>query len=292
MVSAYDILNAAIEQYAPSHVFAMFSGGYDSLVTAHITAQHPRFSGCVHINTGTGIPETREYVYETCRAQGWPLKEYHGNVDEYRAWVLAHGFPGPSMHNRMYNRLKDRGIAALVREHKQRRHDKIMLVSGVRAQESSRRMGYARTVNIDPSSSSRVWVNPIYYWSKDDVLDYRDDHSLPHNPVVDLLHRSGECNCGAFAQAGELADMTLWYPEVAAWIRDLESQVRAAGFPWGWEGGPPSWYQAEQAGQERLFDFMPLCSSCEAQRQNSAPDTAPSLCVAYSASSVDASDNA
>lgn len=260
------ILDTAIEQYKPTHVFAMFSGGYDSLVTAHVTAQHPAFSGCVHINTGTGIPETREYVYETCRQQGWPLKEYQSEPkDSYESWVLTGGFPGPAMHPVMFNRLKDRGIAMLVREHKRRRRDKIMLVAGARRSESVRRMGQSQETRVDPSSSARVWTNPIYHWSKDDVLDYKALHSLPNNPVVDLLHRSGECNCGCFAQDDEREMFRMFYPEFHAWLSKLEQQVHEAGFPWNWGEAPPAWYQQQQKGQEALFDFLPLCSSCMAR---------------------------
>jgi tRNA(Ile)-lysidine synthase TilS/MesJ len=40
---AMAILDEAIGEHQPSHVFALFSGGYDSLCTTYVVAQHPRF---------------------------------------------------------------------------------------------------------------------------------------------------------------------------------------------------------------------------------------------------------
>ena len=43
-----DLMNAAIEEHNPVAVFAMFSGGHDSLTATHIAAQHPKFTAAVH----------------------------------------------------------------------------------------------------------------------------------------------------------------------------------------------------------------------------------------------------
>jgi hypothetical protein len=50
---------------------------------------------------------------------------------------------------------------------------------------------------------------------------------------------SGECLCGAFAHKDELAEVEMFFPDVAAQIRELEVEVAAAGHPakickWGW----------------------------------------------------------
>ena len=63
--------------------------------------------------------------------------------------------------------------------------------------------------------------------------EYFAHYGVPRNPVVDLIHKSGECLCGAFAKPNELREIEYWYPEVGKRIRDLEAKVRAAGFPWG-----------------------------------------------------------
>ena len=72
---ARSVLDRVFVEHQPIALYAMFSGGHDSLVAAHLAAQHPRFTACVHIDTGIGIEQTREFVHETCHRQGWPLVE-------------------------------------------------------------------------------------------------------------------------------------------------------------------------------------------------------------------------
>lgn len=66
------VLNQAVEEHNPQAIYALFSGGHDSLCATAITAKHPAFTAAAFINTGTGIPRTVEFVRETCQKQGWP----------------------------------------------------------------------------------------------------------------------------------------------------------------------------------------------------------------------------
>jgi len=277
-----EIIDRAINEIRPEKVFALFSGGNDSLATTHIAAQHlgTTLDGVVHINTGIGIPQTREFVRDTCKQYGWPLVEYKaventkadGTPDPiiYEELVTKWGFPGPYGHRLMYIRLKERALARLRREHGKN----ILLISGFRRQESSRRM---KQTEATEKKFGFNWCCPCFYMDKREILQYRREKNLPHNEVCDLLHMSGECLCGAFAHKGELAEIEMWFPDVGRHIRDLEKKVRDAGFPWGWEEGPPEWWvkkkNADKAGQEDAFDrerdevlegagFQPLCAAC------------------------------
>jgi 3'-phosphoadenosine 5'-phosphosulfate sulfotransferase (PAPS reductase)/FAD synthetase len=258
IAQARAILDEAIAEHQPSHVFAMFSGGHDSLVSTHLTAQHPRFSGVVHINTGIGIEETREFVRRTCERHGWPLLEYRAREGLYEERCLKWGMPGgPKHHEIMYHLLKDDQIKRLIREHKRGRFDRIVLVTGVRHSESARRMRLHPTpIRRD---HSRVWVNPILKWSGIDVSRYVDEHELERNPVVDKLHRSGECLCGALAHPRELEWIEFWYPDVAARIRDLERQCYERGlrYRWGHIRALPT---------DPRQQMLPLCYSCQNQQ--------------------------
>ena len=162
----------------------------------------------------------------------------------------------------MYNRLKERQIRRLIREHKQHRFDKIILISGCRSQESRRRMAYVQEVQVD---GCRVWNAIIHDWSKFQVEQFIRDVGLPRNPVVELLSKSGECLCGAFARKGELAELEAFFPEDAGRIRELERRVMQK-FPWGWEEGPPKWWLTSRRKCDK--DPMhgrriPLCMSCD-----------------------------
>jgi hypothetical protein len=60
------------------------------------------------------------------------------------------------------------------------------------------------------------------------VLAHRREHALPESPAAALLHRSGECNCGAFAKASqERAMLQALYPTGVAAAR-LSSVVATA----------------------------------------------------------------
>lgn len=271
------ILDEAYERFEPTHVIAMFSGGHDSLVATHIAKQHPKFSFALHINTGIGIEDTRNFVRDTCEEWGIELREYHadkyvgakGNPDPqvYEDMVKQHGFPGAGQHSTMYNRLKERPLRQAIRELKRGRNDKTMLITGVRSQESKRRTKHVEKFQI--WEGTKVWVAPIWQFSKGDVNNYIKDNLLSRNEVVDHLHSSGECLCGAYAHEGEKEEIRLFFPEMGLYLDQLEEKVHQEGYPWNWEDGPPKWYSSWKKGQQFVPGLEPedasqmLCRDCE-----------------------------
>lgn len=256
IIEAGAILDEAISIHKPTHVFGLLSGGHDSLTACHVASGHPFFSGVAHINTGSGVKETSVYARETAAIMGWAYKEYHPPVS-YEDIVLEHGFPGPGGHFYMYVRLKERCLDQLIREHKKNRKDRIMLVTGVRLDESDRRMGHVEAI---VRNRAKVWVAPILNWSTEDKNEYIDMHKLPRNPVVGRLCMSGECLCGAFARPGELVEIESHYPETAARIRRLEDAAAKAGVHAKWGTRPPK-------GKPQPASLpMEMCWSCEAKR--------------------------
>jgi 3'-phosphoadenosine 5'-phosphosulfate sulfotransferase (PAPS reductase)/FAD synthetase len=255
-------VNEAIRAHVPVASFGMISGGHDSLTASFVASLAEKFTGCAHINTGIGVEETREFVRNTCRLRKWPLLEYKamenvtakGKPDpqDYRALALKYGFPGPGQHGTMYIRLKERQVRRLVRDHKTRMKDRVLLITGVRSQESERRMG---TVEPIRREGAQVWVSPIHDFSKLDCSRILKWAGFERNPVVDFIHKSGECLCGAFAKPEELAELALWYPHAANQIKTLAVEVMKI-HPWGWGQRPPGKRKAKKSG--------PLCSSCDA----------------------------
>jgi 3'-phosphoadenosine 5'-phosphosulfate sulfotransferase (PAPS reductase)/FAD synthetase len=248
------LIAQALTTYQPACLLALFSGGHDSVVSTHIAAQHPAFRAVVHINTGIGIEQTREYVRQICHDQGWPLIEEHAPDDWYDHNCLTAGMPGgPVQHGIMYQRLKDDQVRRVVRHHQRHRGDTVGLVTGIRQAESDRRM----RVHPEPIQRERaqLWINPILSWTATDVSTYMADVGLPRNPVVDHLHRSGECLCGALADPQELDWIAFWYPEVAARIRALEHECfkRQLPYRWGNKSSPP--IDVDQP-------MLPLCADC------------------------------
>lgn len=251
------ILQEAIDLHNPTHVFGLFSGGHDSLCATHLASKHPKFSGAVHINTTIGIEETRQFVRDTCRDHQWKLKEYFPPVS-YRDIVLKHGLPGPGAHSFMYIRLKERCIRQLVKEHKVGKRNRIILVTGVRLQESERRMGHVVPIRRE---ATKIWIAPILNWSSDDKLNYIDREGLKKNPVVEALCMSGECLCGAFAHPGEIAEIEAVSPATADVIHQLEAECAANGKHAKWGAAPIRPKKIKVSKK-----VLALCHSCEAKQ--------------------------
>lgn len=293
---AYSIVEDAIAQHPTSFVYVGFSGGGDSLavleVVRDVIGAAPLFAGCFHANTGIGLEESRQFVRQTCKIKGIPLTEIRAKEDcgqDYEAFVLKNGFPGPYLHQKMYARLKERPIRELkrrcdpktpfIRERKalmgkqkngtisnaesqrlvQLKQEiarlspnpvKLAIATGVRRSESRRRkMTLAGQKGFDVREGI-LWINPIIDWSTDERDQFLRDRKIEKSPVSQALCMSGECLCGAFAEPGELAQIEFFYPKMGAYLRSLQEKVNAAGFPWGWDEKPPEWWGNYKRGQQ------------------------------------------
>lgn len=232
-------MNQAIEEHSPVKMFVGFSGGRDSLSITHWMMTNYPNCEVFHCNTGVGIERTREFVRQTCKDFGWPLTEIRAKEDcgqDYEEFVKRWGFPGPGGHGLMYSRLKERAINKLVRDNKTAWKDRILIATGIRHDESKRRMRYVG--NEINRTGAKLWVNPIYWWSGSDRDKYIKENNLPINPVSQELGMSGECLCGAFAHKGEKELVRIVCPETAEYLDKLEKEVMSLGFDWGWEGAP------------------------------------------------------
>jgi 3'-phosphoadenosine 5'-phosphosulfate sulfotransferase (PAPS reductase)/FAD synthetase len=245
---SYSVLDEAEETYKPRARYALLSGGHDSLTATAVAMEWARSNdlpmGVAHIATGTGIPETTEFVKATCEAEDWNLEIFTPPVP-YEDIVLEYGFPGPGQHGLMYQRLKERCLRQLIRQSKQKWDDRIMLVTGVRSEESVRRMRHVERIQREGAT---VWAADIWNWSKIECARYLRAGGFERNPVVDKIHMSGECLCGAFARPGEISEIEMWFPEHAAWLHSLEEKVAAKGLRgcvWGQR--PPRVHREQMA---------------------------------------------
>ena len=253
--SAVNVIRDAIEEHNPVKVYVLVSGGNDSTVVADIAHRYgPRVDAVVHINTGIGIEQTREFVRDF--AANWlelPLIEKFA-PKTYEELVLEYGFPGPAAHRYMYSWLKERSLREVRREAQSGRRDRVMFITGVRHAESSRRMGHVRPVQRDGNT---VWVAPILDFEHKDMWDYREREKMPTNEVVAILHMSGECLCGAFSKPGEFEWIKMWFPEVAGRIEKLQVMAKRQGVvsdTWGPQSSKKIKQAREAAGM--------LCSDC------------------------------
>lgn len=139
--SALAVIDRAFDAGA-RRMMPLLSGGHDSHCACHIASQHPRFSGTVHhIDTSIGSKRTRQHVSEICGHHGWGLQVWKSPVS-YQAYVERWGFPGPGTHGFIYARLKDRCVRRMASRFE------TALITGVRVDESTRRMGHAGPIKV------------------------------------------------------------------------------------------------------------------------------------------------
>lgn len=260
-----DVLIAeAKAEHRPIATVCLFSGGNDSTVVAHRCREH--YDRLVFIDTGTAVPGVREFVESFAAWLNKPLLVYESG-DTFRRMVLGTdeirrgpdwrplGFPGPAQHGRAYNQLKERQLEALRRDLKagHPRSARVLYLTGVRRAESQRRAGRSAITR----KGGMAFANPLIDWTNYDMRRYRAEHNLPESDVAALIHRSGECNCGSFAEPGEREMLrSLWPDWFEATIAGLEREAEAAGIPaCRWGERPPGAAAADAAGL--------LCSSCE-----------------------------
>jgi 3'-phosphoadenosine 5'-phosphosulfate sulfotransferase (PAPS reductase)/FAD synthetase len=240
-----------------------------------------QYGGLAFIDTGTAVPGVAEFVRKYAHWLDKPLRIMHaGNA--YRRMVLGGdvlrdgtvrpglGFPGPAMHGRAYIVLKERQIAKLLRESKagHSRRARVVFLSGIRRAESQRRS--QRKAIGRMGNSSAVFVNPLLNWSASDMARYRQAYRIPESDAAALLHRSGECNCGAFASAErERAMLKALYPDFFAEIEELEAEAEAMGLRWCRWGGYDR--DGNRATDEPRQAPGLLCESCDS-RQTAVAD--------------------
>lgn len=259
------VIAEAEERFGPFEArVCLFSGGNDSLAVAHRCRDE--YDTLVWIDTGTALPGVEEHVYRAAEWLGKPVEIYRAPEGEYRRIVVGGpdhrgvekeplGFPGPMQHTRCYVNLKERAIERMVREKKgEHRMNRVLALTGIRRAESQRRRERAEITK----RGALVFANPLIDWANADLHAYRARFDFPESDVAALLHRSGECNCGAYATPGEREMLRDLFP---AWfeqnIAPLEAEAQGMGLPcavWGAGREYIDGLKAE-AGQ--------LCSDCQ-----------------------------
>jgi len=266
------ILNEAVDTHLDGKelvgVVALFSGGNDSTILTHLARQF--LTHAAHANTTIGSEHTRQFVRDVCSSWELPLLE-HKPPMTYREHVLLHGFPGPAMHYKMYQQLKERCLRSIRRELVQNGYrQRVLYVAGRRRAESSRRSNVVEHERID----SVIWASPLANWTKADMEEYRTwaletGDTVPVNPIAIAAGMSMECCCGAFAEPGEFDMIERVDPAIAQEIVQLEADARAAGVPaqkcrWGWGA-----YRDDPDSQPIKTGAM--CSSCDARWDRTSP---------------------
>lgn len=254
------LLDRVIETYKPAKVWALFSGGCDSVASSLLASKHPAFSGVLHLDTETGVPETRQYVERVSNERGWSLVIEPPRTASYDALIEHFGFPGRGKHGAAYAHLKDRALSRMTA--RKRAGKGVLLVAGARTGESDRRMSNSKFFT-EQLEKNRIWLNPILHWTKDACKDYAARYGVEPSIVSKKLGMSGECLCGCFARPGEVHLLDAHFPHVSEQIRWRERKAEVLGVWPHWGIQPPKsldkWPNSPEIDQ-----FM--CTDCLAKR--------------------------
>lgn len=261
-----EIVQDAISTYQPKLIVSLVSGGNDSL-TAFYVAQRLgiQVDYIVHVYTGTGIQETRQFV-ELWAHNGVGKQLLLCDAGKaFEDYVERKGFfgKGVSAHAMAYHVLKAgplrKGIATL---RKGRRNFPVLMLTGIRLDESdNRKYNFAaQTVKRDPAAPSNIFVNLIEHWTQQDCTDFLTSVDAPRNPVSKALHRSGECMCGTMQTREDRQLASILYPTWGKQLDALESRVKEQ-HGWGWGENMPQSLKQERAGQLPLEGFE-MCRHC------------------------------
>jgi len=269
------IYRDAEKKFKPDAVVSMVSGGNDSAVAYHVAKEIGiPMDYIIHLNTGTGIQETTDFVRSYYGNQ--PVEYLEANAgDAYEKYVRRKGFFGRGFiaHTYAYHILKAGPLQKVISKHirKGKRGVKVLLLNGARADESAnRKINLPDVFNIDPSQNGNIWVNIIHHWSKEDCKEYLRTRDVKINPVTKNLCRSGECMCGTMQSDEDRYEASLLYPKWGEWLDNLQDEV-VKKFPWKWGREQPDWYKDLSKGQMGIFgehekyshQFQPMCVDCK-----------------------------
>lgn len=253
------ILREAIDQFNPTDIISMVSGGKDSAASDAVARElgvNIRF--VMHGNTRCGIPETTEFVRSTYSALGDYVEADAGTA--YEDYVLRKGFFGKGVgaHGFSYRVLKAtpfrKAVSKEIRQGK--REVRVLFLNGARKDESENRKANLEPFRRDPASPGNIWVNLIHGWDQGTRDAYLASRNVEINPVAIQLCRSGECMCGTMQSEQERIEASVLYPSWGNWMNGLDAEARRLhGFGWG-EAFP----RPVDPRQSDLF--QPMCIGC------------------------------
>lgn len=274
LTEAYRILDTALRTYKPSTVICLFSGGYDSMVTAHLTWRwlslygHSITRRVVAIDTLLSADGWHEYIRRCGRQIGTPVEFWaNPNPDWYEEDTKRVGFPYTrAAHGIQFIMLKERAINRCHQHYKKHWHDRVMFVTGIRRAESRQR---ANAPEVERRKTA-VWVNPLLYWTDEQITAYRTQYEMPVNPFYDTVGGSGDCQCGWTGHI-QIPALRVHAPVLAAKLQRIEDAVRPL-HGYGWGERPSKTLKAMQAGQLTIPGFETIAPNLCAGCSKPAPD--------------------
>lgn len=179
--SPQDILTYFLEQHAGRIALASSLGAEDQVLTDMVMKIRPQTS-VFTLDTGRLFSETYELIAQTNARYSMRMKVYFPDYKKVEPMVAEHGI------NLFYDSIDKRKQCCYIRkiEPLKRAFEGLEVwICGLRRDQSVTRF-YTDTIEWD-KGNGLVKINPLNYWTEQDVWDYIRKHDVPYN----VLHNKG-----------------------------------------------------------------------------------------------------
>lgn len=189
---------ALMKQWEPVQGFYLsFSGGKDSVVLHEIAKKAGvKFEAHFH-NTTIEAPETYRFI-----ARYFPDVTWDKPRMTMRAAIIDHQLPPTRIVRYCCEELKEcHGTGRTI-------------LTGIRKKESTAR-GKRKQLEVDYKTNDKIFLQPIFGWTNEEVWDYILKYALPVNPLYgEGRKRIGCVMCPMSGSEGMKRDAKRW-PQIA-----------------------------------------------------------------------------
>ncbi len=206
--NAEDILQYLFEHYQDKVIFTTSMGVEDQIIT-HILSAIDKNAAIVMLDTGRMFYEVYDLVERTENRYNIRIKLCFPDFRKVEDMVNKYGI------NLFYESVENRRRCCHIRKIEPLRRalgGRRLWITGLRKEQSSTRKSL-KIIEQDVSNDI-IKVNPLLYWSVDDVWDYVHHHRVPYNPLHDRGYPSIGCQpCTRAVEPGEDIRAGRWWWE-------------------------------------------------------------------------------
>lgn len=203
-----DIIAHFRDNYGYKLTFSTSFGAEDQVIT-QIIALTGTDAEIFTLDTGRLFPETYEVMERTISRYRIDIKTYFPDSEKVEKMVNEHGI------NLFYRSVENRKLCCGIRKTEQLLRalsGKKVWVTGLRKEQSVTRKNM-QIAEWD-ETFGLLKINPLCYWTEEQVWDYIREHNIPYNKLHDKGFRSIGCQpCTRAVEAGEDVRAGRWWWE-------------------------------------------------------------------------------